>query len=164
MITGTQQNPGEGHEDLRRKGHSSSQSDFHLDGYNGNRARMAFGEPILGNDRGIASVEDDHRLGALERIVLVLLAMFIIFAVIASMLILPFAFILYLLFRGPMLIFNAFKKSETNKRFFILGTEGSYTIKDVETREFVAKNIPTMRSAKRILRIFESEYPTKERT
>ncbi len=90
--------------------------------------------------------------------------MFIIFAVIASMLILPFAFILYLLFRGPMLIFNAFKKSETNKRFFILGTEGSYTIKDVETREFVAKNIPTMRSAKRILRIFESEYPTKERT
>jgi hypothetical protein len=121
------------------------------------------GEPVLDNCRGLTSAEDDSKLGALERIVLVLLAIFIIAAVIVSLFILPFAFILYLLFRGPMLIFNAFKKSETNKRFFILGAEGSYTIKDVETREFVAKNIPTMSSAKRILRIFESDHRTREK-
>jgi hypothetical protein len=52
---------------------------------------------------------------------------------------------------------------KTNERFFILGTDGSYIIKDVETREFVAKNIKTMRSAKRIIKIFKSEYHTKDK-
>ncbi len=124
---------------------------------------MAFGEPVLDNCRGLTSAEDYSKLGVFERIVLVLLAVLIIGAVIVSVLLVPIAFLLYLLFRGPMLIFNAFKKSETNKRFFILGTEGSYTIKDVEAREFVAKNIPTLRCAERILKIFESEHRTRNK-
>jgi len=163
MITNTKQNPGECHEDLRRQSHRSSQSDFHHDGYNGDRARMVFSESVLDNDRGLTPIEDDHRLGLFERIVLVMLGTFIIGSVIVSLFIIPFAFLLYLLLRGPMLIFNFFKKTQTNERFFILGTDGSYIIKDVETREFVAKNIKTMRSAKRIIKIFKSEYHTKDK-
>jgi hypothetical protein len=47
---------------------------------------------------------------------------------------------------------------DPENRFIILGEAESYIVKDTATREFVAKNIPTIQSAERIRQIFEDNY------
>jgi hypothetical protein len=48
-------------------------------------------------------------------------------------------------------------------RFVILGEVGSYIVKDILLREFVATKIRTLDTAERIREIFESDAKTEER-
>lgn len=83
-------------------------------------------------------------------------------AILVSILVLPISITAYLLYAAMMKAFRLFFPKKQRGRFVILGTNGSYMIKDIVTREFVAKNIPKERSARKILRIFESEYTNVE--
>jgi len=90
------------------------------------------------------------------------LALLTMFAVVVSLAVVPFAILGYYAYRGFSLAIGFLLQKKDISRFVILGTDGSYIIKDVVTREFVAKNVSSMSSARKILRIFESDKPTSE--
>ena len=151
-----QQQTGGVHEDLSREGHNSVRDGVHVDGYSGPRARLVFISPDAGGDKPVAADEDDSRLGLFERIVVVLLAVLTMAAIIVSILMLPASLAVYFVYTGIAKAVRLFFSKKQRGRFVILGTNGSYMIKDIVTREFVAKNISKERSARKILRIFES--------
>lgn len=157
-----QQQTGGVHEDLSREGHNSIRDGVHVDGYSGPRARMVFFSPDTGSNKPVTADEDDSRLGPFERIVVFFLGLLTMSAILVSILVLPISITAYLLYAAMMKAFRLFFPKKQRGRFVILGTNGSYMIKDIVTREFVAKNIPKERSARKILRIFESEYTNVE--
>lgn len=162
MKSDQQQNPGEDHEDLSREGIASVRSDFHIDGYSGPRARMVLNAQDTGSDRSFPSSSDDSRLGIFERLIMMMLAVLTAFAVVASLALIPFGMLAYAIYRPISVLLGPLFSKRPPSRFVILGTEGSYIIKDIVTREFVAKNIPSMASARKMLRIFQSDKPTTE--
>ena len=87
---------------------------------------------------------------------MVLLAVLTMAAIIVSILMRPASLAVYFVYTGIAKAVRLFFSKKQRGRFVILGTNGSYMIKDIVTREFVAKNISKERSARKILRIFES--------
>jgi len=162
MNTDPHQKVGEGHEDLSREGDNSIRSDVHIDGYSGPRARMVLNAKDSRDDISIPSSSDDSRLGVFERIVMAGLGVLTMTAVMASLVVVPFAILSYYIYIPISSLIKFMSSERSQSRFVILGTTGSYIIKDVVTREFVAKNVSSIKSAKKILKIFESDKSTME--
>lgn len=147
---------GESHEDHHGQSVSDPADSLFSDGYSGPRARMVLGEHDNGGGGTDASGSAHSRIGVFERGLNAFIALLVMIAIIISVCIVPFVLTAYFIYTGLKKMKSLLFGRRNPSRFVILGTEGSYMIKDIDSREFVAKHIPNMRAAKKILRIFTS--------
>lgn len=147
---------GESHEGSDGQHLSDVQDHLRPDSYSGPRACMVLSDKDPGNCGSDSTHAAYVKIGTFERVVNAFIALLVVVAIIASVCIVPFALASYFIYIGLKKMMNLLFRNRNAGRFVILGIHGSYMIKDLEKREFVAKHIPNMRAAKKILRIFTS--------
>lgn len=111
-----QQTSGEGDESVHRKGVDDSGDLTVLDGYSGPRSRMVYGKQSYDLFGTNTSRKHDFKLGILERITLAGLAGLIVFAILVSLAILPFAMAGFFFYKALSIAYAFFNKLLTGKR------------------------------------------------